>query len=87
MNSWRYIEVTTKGALHCIHRPPVRNAPPREKHAAASTITCLRLKQESFLSALRHELRNPHDPGNYSNDWLDQSAASYMLAGYSPQSF
>ncbi|GFY02375.1 hypothetical protein TNCV_3502571 [Trichonephila clavipes] len=36
---------------------------------------------------LRHELRNPHDPGNYSNDWLDQSAASYMLAGYSPQSF
>ncbi|GFS92637.1 hypothetical protein TNCV_1160871 [Trichonephila clavipes] len=37
--------------------------------------------------ALRHELRNPHDPGNYSNDWLDQSAASYMLAGYSPQSF
>ncbi|GFW89673.1 hypothetical protein TNCV_1025571 [Trichonephila clavipes] len=38
-------------------------------------------------SALRHELRNPHDPGNYSNDWLDQSAASYMLAGYSPQSF
>ncbi|GFT31218.1 hypothetical protein TNCV_3480271, partial [Trichonephila clavipes] len=21
------------------------------------------------------------------NDWLDQSAASYMLAGYSPQSF
>ncbi|GFT93658.1 hypothetical protein TNCV_3790191 [Trichonephila clavipes] len=42
---------------------------------------------KSFLSALRHELRNPHDPGNYSNDWLDQSAASYMLAGYSPQSF
>ncbi|GFT72644.1 RNA-directed DNA polymerase from mobile element jockey [Trichonephila clavipes] len=35
----------------------------------------------------RHELRNPHDPGNYTNDWLDQSAASYMLAGYSPQSF
>ncbi|GFT91286.1 hypothetical protein TNCV_2168741 [Trichonephila clavipes] len=42
---------------------------------------------KSFLSALRHELRNPHDPGNYSNDWLDQSAASYMLAGYSPQPF
>ncbi|GFU80982.1 RNA-directed DNA polymerase from mobile element jockey [Trichonephila clavipes] len=37
--------------------------------------------------ALRHELRNPHDPGNNSNDWLDQSAASYMLAGYSPQPF
>ncbi|GFX21899.1 probable RNA-directed DNA polymerase from transposon X-element [Trichonephila clavipes] len=31
--------------------------------------------------------KNPHDPGNYSNDWLDQSAASYMLAGYSPQPF
>ncbi|GFV68725.1 hypothetical protein TNCV_1902411 [Trichonephila clavipes] len=40
-----------------------------------------------LLSALRHELRNPHDPGNYSNNWLDQSAASYMLAGYNPQSF
>ncbi|GFU66345.1 protein nervous wreck [Trichonephila clavipes] len=37
--------------------------------------------------ALRHDHRNPHDPGNYTNDWLDQSAASYMLAGYSPQSF
>ncbi|GFU59796.1 probable RNA-directed DNA polymerase from transposon X-element [Trichonephila clavipes] len=40
-----------------------------------------------WSQTLRHELRNPHDPGNYSNDWLDQSAASYMLAGYSPQSF
>ncbi|GFW98395.1 hypothetical protein TNCV_1268311, partial [Trichonephila clavipes] len=36
---------------------------------------------------LRHDHRNPHDPGNYTNDWLDESAASYMLAGYSPQSF
>ncbi|GFW52548.1 hypothetical protein TNCV_404761 [Trichonephila clavipes] len=36
---------------------------------------------------LRHELRNPHNPGNNSNNWLDQSAASYMLAGYNPQSF
>ncbi|GFW95600.1 probable RNA-directed DNA polymerase from transposon X-element [Trichonephila clavipes] len=40
-----------------------------------------------WSQTLRHELRNPHDPGNYSNDWLDQSAASYMLAGYSPQPF
>ncbi|GFW46168.1 hypothetical protein TNCV_4210471 [Trichonephila clavipes] len=40
-----------------------------------------------ILKPLRHDHRNPHDPGNYTNDWLDQSAASYMLAGYSPQSF
>ncbi|GFX13689.1 hypothetical protein TNCV_1922021 [Trichonephila clavipes] len=40
------------------------------------------------IKSLRHEHRNPHDPGNYYNDWfLDQSAASYMPAGYSPQSF
>ncbi|GFT79867.1 hypothetical protein TNCV_4597881 [Trichonephila clavipes] len=48
--------------------------------------SAVQLDQPVFV-ALRHELRNPHDPGNYSNDWLDQSAASYMLAGYSPQSF
>ncbi|GFX49227.1 hypothetical protein TNCV_293921 [Trichonephila clavipes] len=35
----------------------------------------------------RETTLNPHDPGNYYNDWLDQSAVSYMLAGYSPQSF
>ncbi|GFW92003.1 probable RNA-directed DNA polymerase from transposon X-element [Trichonephila clavipes] len=40
-----------------------------------------------WSQTLRHDHRNPHDPGNYTNDWLDQSAASYMLAGYSPQSF
>ncbi|GFX62158.1 probable RNA-directed DNA polymerase from transposon X-element [Trichonephila clavipes] len=40
-----------------------------------------------WSQTLRHDHRNPHDPGNYSNDWLDQSAASYMLAGYNPQSF
>ncbi|GFW08794.1 uncharacterized protein TNCV_4299671 [Trichonephila clavipes] len=41
----------------------------------------------SSPNPLSHDHRNPHDPGNYTNDWLDQSAASYMLAGYSPQSF
>ncbi|GFW63854.1 probable RNA-directed DNA polymerase from transposon X-element [Trichonephila clavipes] len=40
-----------------------------------------------WSQTLRHELRNLHDPENNSNNWLDQSAASYMLAGYNPQSF
>ncbi|GFW52371.1 hypothetical protein TNCV_4218781 [Trichonephila clavipes] len=50
-------------------------------------ISYIKKSNSKKAPALRHELRNPHDPGNYSNDWLDQSAASYMLAGYSPQSF
>ncbi|GFV02701.1 hypothetical protein TNCV_2743741 [Trichonephila clavipes] len=39
------------------------------------------------FSALRQEYRNPHDPVNYYNDWLDQSAACYTLAGQNLQSF
>ncbi|GFT59721.1 hypothetical protein TNCV_4693201 [Trichonephila clavipes] len=50
-------------------------------------ISYIKKSNSKKAPALRHELRNPHDPGNYSNDWLDQSAASYMLAGYSPQPF
>ncbi|GFW76082.1 hypothetical protein TNCV_2057291 [Trichonephila clavipes] len=46
-----------------------------------------RLKGLIAKQMILHDHRNPHDPGNYTNDWLDQSAASYMLAGYSPQSF
>ncbi|GFU44325.1 hypothetical protein TNCV_4044971 [Trichonephila clavipes] len=42
-------------------------------------------KRASFqLSAMNSEIRTTR---NYSNDWLDQSAASYMLTGYSPQPF
>ncbi|GFV52205.1 RNA-directed DNA polymerase from mobile element jockey [Trichonephila clavipes] len=38
-------------------------------------------------AGVRQEHRNPHDPENYYNDWLDQSAACYMLAGQNLQSF
>ncbi|GFV57861.1 hypothetical protein TNCV_3954211 [Trichonephila clavipes] len=50
-------------------------------------ISYIKKSNSKKAPALRHDHRNPHDPGNYTNDWLDQSAASYMLAGYSPQSF
>ncbi|GFW46724.1 hypothetical protein TNCV_2980801 [Trichonephila clavipes] len=45
MTSWRNIEVTTKGMLHCKHQQTVRFTPPQQKHTPASTITCLRLRQ------------------------------------------
>ncbi|GFX62894.1 RNA-directed DNA polymerase from mobile element jockey [Trichonephila clavipes] len=48
-------------------------------------ISYIKKSNSKKAPALRHDHRNPHDPGNYTNDWLDQSAASYMLA--SPQSF
>ncbi|GFT75036.1 hypothetical protein TNCV_2244241 [Trichonephila clavipes] len=54
---------------------------------ASNSLANLYLHHYEIVRTLRHEPRYPHDPGNYSNDWLDQSAASYMLAGYSPQSF
>ncbi|GFY29403.1 retrovirus-related Pol polyprotein from transposon 412 [Trichonephila clavipes] len=38
------------------------------------------MQSEIILLALHHELRFPHDLGNFLNDWLDQSADCYMLA-------
>ncbi|GFX40764.1 hypothetical protein TNCV_1218871 [Trichonephila clavipes] len=68
-------------------RPILSYGCPVWGYAAKTNINILDTLQNSTIRMIVKASRNPHDPGNYSNDWLDQSAASYMLAGYSPQSF
>ncbi|GFV93540.1 transposable element Tcb1 transposase [Trichonephila clavipes] len=68
-------------------RPILSYGCPVWGYAAKTNINILDTLQNSTIRMIVKASRNPHDPGNYTNDWLDQSAASYMLAGYSPQSF
>ncbi|GFV39591.1 probable RNA-directed DNA polymerase from transposon X-element [Trichonephila clavipes] len=70
-----------------VMRPILSYGCPVWGYAANTNINILDTLQNSTIRMIVKASRNPHDPGNYSNDWLDQSAASYMLAGYSPQSF
>ncbi|GFX33212.1 hypothetical protein TNCV_2353811 [Trichonephila clavipes] len=43
--------------------------------------------REHHFSSPPRDHRNPYEPENYNNDWLDQSAACYTLAGHNLQSF
>ncbi|GFU89196.1 hypothetical protein TNCV_2896441 [Trichonephila clavipes] len=73
--------------LAMLYKVPDFDLLSREKIIPETGTLIFKLQLYACGRTLRHELRNPHDPGNYSYDWLDQSAASYMLARYSPQSF
>ncbi|GFU97244.1 hypothetical protein TNCV_5004261 [Trichonephila clavipes] len=66
-----------------IGRRKVHNPARRERTEAGAAKEGNKESEQNKIT-LRHELRNPHDPGNYSNDWLDQSAASLHASRIQP---
>ncbi|GFS59782.1 RNA-directed DNA polymerase from mobile element jockey [Trichonephila clavipes] len=75
---WGYAAKTNINILDTLQNSTIRMI--RFEQPMRVTKSPAMIQYESTHTALCLESRSPHDPGHFLNDWLGQSASSYMLA-------